>query len=147
MKIINENGVHSDVKYIAVDGVEFKTELACIKYEKNLNKNDLWIKVQNIECCENARGFYPFDGNEYRECQESNWYRPRTREEADILKEYYGFEYNISDREIGDWVCIEEREDGCYWAVPIGYCFRYVKTLLSILGYDTNLYYKQELNN
>ena len=145
MKTVTEVVVREVKKYIAEDGAVFYDEAGCLRHEKDLEKADLKAKLDQIECCEKAENSTPLDGCEYMEYHDYKWYRPKTREEADVLYEFYGLESHIGDGCIGQWVCIEVCDD-CCWFSSLNLSIVHIKMFFDMFGYDVTITKKEEGN-
>ena len=144
MKVQTELVVREVQRYVAEDGKVFATEADCKRYEYELSRSALEAKVKLIETCKAAENFTPLDSGEYMEYHEYKWYRPKNREEADLLIEYFNLEYDaILTSEIGDWVCIEESDD-CGWSCPLKYSIIHTKKFFELLGYDVTITKKEK---
>lgn len=126
--------------YVANDGTRFDDVKLCEQHEKKLARSNLEKSIRKIEQCKAAEGYSPLDGGEYNENHDYRWYRPKTREEADCLCEYYKVEMGISYDDIRQWICVEAYDlenvdEGC-WSSPIRYSLAQIERLLNKLGYN-----------
>ena len=120
--------------YIADDGTEFKHSYDCRNYEwEKLKKPllDKLVKCEEASSMPNCDGSYTSDLNEYE------WYFVRNQEDVDILNEVLGI--GLSEKHIGEWVCVET-DDGCdAWATTASDGIEYVIDLLTKLGYKVEI--------
>ena len=145
MRIAREVVVKEEIRYVADDGKVFLREADCKGYERDLARADLKAKLDVIECCKEAEDHAPVDGAEYYEYNSYIWYRPKTMEEADVLVKWYELEPNMTEGDIGHWICIEQSEDSCYaWHHNICHSIVYVKKLFGLLGYDVSIMKKED---
>lgn len=146
MRTVHEIVVKEELRYVAEDGKVFLREADCKGYEKELARADLKAKLDLIERCEEAEGRTPIDGAEYPEYHSYYWYRPKTREEANVIEEWYNVDTGIHSDEVGNWICIEESDDGYSWSIPIVCSIINVKELFGKLGYDVTIMKKEDSN-
>ena len=144
MKVQTEVVVTEVKRYVADDGKVFETEAHCKAYEKDLARADLKAKFDLIECCKGAEDLPPADGGEYPEYNDFHWYRPKTREEADVLCDFYEIEYGIGDDEIGQWICIEECDGYSVYCYSLNSSIIHAKKLFGLLGYDVRIMKKED---
>ena len=143
MKVQTEVIVQEVKRYVAEDGKVFHNEADCKRHEYLLSRKGLEEKLVKIECCKEVEGRTPIDGAEYMDCHEYYWYRPKTREEADVLEAWYNVCVGICDGEVGNWLCIEVSDDYAL-PMPISDSIINVKRLFGSLGYDVTITKKEE---
>ena len=90
-------------------GKEFNTEKECTDYEAR--RRVLAEQISHIEHCAELDGCSNCDGGENYESHDYKWYRPKNKEEIDVLNEYYEGERQLYDDCINTWVCIDLRDD------------------------------------
>lgn len=132
-KVVNtrqELVTYTDVIYVANDGREFKTRWACKEYEREL----LLEKSKSVKHCEHLDGYANFNGEEYMENNHFYWYKPENEEDILTLTDAFGDE--VCDRYIGEWICIEETDDGDVYISTLESGINYARTILSALGYE-----------
>ena len=140
MKVVKEVVVREETRYIAEDGMVFFAEAECKRHEKDIARADLKAKLELIEFCDAADDNPPVDGGEYYEYNSYRWYRPKTMEEAQVLVEWYELDTCMTEEDIGQWICIENSEDGyAAWYHNIVHSIKYVKRLFDLLGYDVTI--------
>ena len=95
----------TDTVYIAVDGTRFKTESACLAYEKEYNK--IQERAESIEINE-LYDTYPLDtdGQYINEHHEYNWYKVSNEDDYNCLVEMYGDDV-VRPKSYPDVICIE----------------------------------------
>jgi len=120
--------------YIASDGTEFESDDACIDYEQRLKEAKA---LSDIEQCESLEGYPPPAGGDYNENHTFKWYRPKTVEEMDILRNIF-CDCSFSDKNIGKWHCVEENEDLDAWVADEDDITGYIKEVYEKLGYTVN---------
>lgn len=94
--------------YVSEDGCEFHDEFDCLRYEQSLKKvieqRKLLSEVTEVKALRDVK---PLDGEWYdTDTKSIRWYNPKTKEEAEILKEVFGINLKI-DRAINNYICIE----------------------------------------
>lgn len=134
-----ETRVVTTTVYIADDGTEFIAERECRRHETLQKRLSLLDKLKDIEHA--ASNCPPTDGYEFCENYYFDWYKPKTKEEIDVLNEVYD-EIDLKEDCLNKWICIEhenEVEDDCYssnYTSTLDDSMNYVERLLSKLGYD-----------
>lgn len=127
---------YTDRVYVADDGTEFEYEWKCKEYEKELREK----KAENVKHCKHLDGYANFDGMEYMECNSYRWYKPESEEDIEILNkaffDYGAYSDNIDESYIGEWICIEETDDGDAYISTLEQGINYARKILSALGYE-----------
>lgn len=78
-------------KFIAFDGQEFEREADCRSYELALNV----AKVEaQIERCKALDDCAPFDGGENYESHTYRWYKPKSKEDIELLCAAFGDKFD-----------------------------------------------------
>jgi hypothetical protein len=136
--------IETDIRtYVADDGKEFNFAYECEKYEKQLNKNKLRLKVECIENKGDKFDSAPLDGGEYYESHQFIWYRPKTNEDIDVLNEYYGLGCPLDQDSINQWVCIEmydyDDPNGDTWVMHLEDSIRHIEFFLKEFGYEVEI--------
>lgn len=116
--------------YVAFDGAEFQSREECECYEMEEKRKEV---LKRIEMNFELSGCPNFDGGENMEYHDYNWFRPKNKEEKELLEAAY--EVSISDELIGQWICIESCDDAA-WVSSLKYAIGYAQNILKKLGYD-----------
>lgn len=116
--------------YFADDGKMFERKEDCERYERRLAA---FKGLQNIETFPLAEGMFPPDGIEHTEDYEYTWYRPKTREQLDVLVRFYGIKEQPDMDAVGKIVCIEHG-NGDSWLYTLDDCIEYMQNLKKRLG-------------
>ena len=93
--------------YIASDGKEFDTYLACDCYEQEIERKQRMLKIKGVESKEDMKDVTPLDGEEYLTEHDYRWHRPKSIEEVELLNEFYKPDRLLTEKDIGEWVCFE----------------------------------------
>lgn len=120
--------------YIADDGTEFDSKWKCEEYEFDTLKKPLLDKLQRSKELET---FANFDGQEYAEHHDYQWYFIRNEEDVDILNRVYGEKLDSSY--IGKWINVESNDEGDAWVSTIDDGITYATTVLNKLGYKVEI--------
>jgi len=124
-------------EYISKDGRLFDSEEACDAWEKQLDFFN--SELSKIETNPEAGGWMNIDGCEHVTDAGYDWYRPKSKEEIDILKRKYGDEYDEFRYDmIGKWICIEV-DDGSVYVSELDSGIFYAKELLKKFGYRVTI--------
>lgn len=125
------SGSKSVVRFVAEDGREFANEHDCFAYELAIKRKRADAQVETKIELDNLP---PFDGEENYEPYKYKWYRPKSKEDLELLCNAYGNQFD--DSCIGQWVCVEICKDGKCWTVCLNDCIEYAKHLLNYMGYE-----------
>ena len=85
--------------------------------------------------CDSLTGYANFNGKECYEDSAYTWYKPRNKEDLELLRDAYG-SIDISictafhDDYIGKWICIEQRDE-CVWLSALEDAISYAQWILS----------------
>ena len=120
--------------YIADDGTEFKSRRDCENYEWEKIKKPMLEKLQK---CKEVFGVPNCDGGYVSDCYDYEWYFIRNQEDIDILNEVYYAD--LTDKCIGEWVCLEIDDYGECWSTTASDGIRYATDLLTKLGYKVEI--------
>lgn len=120
--------------YIADDGTEFRGRGDCLRYEWEKLKKPLLEKLQK---CEDAYGIPNCDGGYVSDCNDYEWYFIRNQEDIDILNDVYYI--GLTDKVIGEWVCVEIDEVNDAWYSTASDGIKYATDLLTKLGYKVEI--------
>ena len=124
--------------YVACDGKEFDNLKLCVAHEEDLKRAEQRAKLKDIETTPNY--FLPLDGCEYNEDHTYTWYRPKSIEEIELLVAYYELESNeLTEEDIGEWVCIEENDFDDVYIAYIKDCIEHITHFLREFGYDVTV--------
>lgn len=135
---VTETITRNVMKFIAVDGKVFPSEPDCRAYERKLRFKELGKRIETIEQCVELKDCFPLDGCEYLEDHDYYWYRPKTLDEIQVLREYYEIVDDIADWEPGEWICVEVSFDDAY-AAPISNSLSHIHRFLEALGYEVSI--------
>ena len=124
----------SIVKFLAEDGREFAKERECFEYEFAIKRKRVDAQVETKAELDDLP---PFDGGENYESHEYKWYKPKTKNDLELLRSAYGNKFD--DCYIGQWVCVEICDDGECWTMPLSNCIDYVNRILSCMGYEISI--------
>lgn len=127
-------------KYIAEDGKEFDNSLACEIYETALFRQRA---NEQVEFCRELDDHPPCYGNEDYDSREYRWYKPKNREDVQILKAAYE-DGLFSDSDIGRWICVELTTYGRCRSTALNDCMEYLNKILVPLGYEMTVQKRQE---
>lgn len=126
------------VKFIAFDGKEFLKEDECRNYEFAIKLKRV---EEQVETAVKLDDHAPFNGGENYESHSYRWYKPKSIEELELLRDAYGDKFNDSD--IGQWVCVETCDHDECWVVPVSDCIAYVNAVLGPMGYEMTIKAKE----
>lgn len=117
--------------FISEDGIEFDKENDCRYHEQKIKM----ARLAGIMKCDSLTGYANFNGKECYEDSSYTWYKPRNKEELELLRDAYG-SIDISvftafhDDYIGKWICIEQRDE-CVWLSTLEDAISYAQWILS----------------
>lgn len=96
-------------KYVAEDGKEFDTVVACLEYEKENKKILRYTKrLEEIEKQGRYRGVTPLDGGEYMGYREYRWYKPQNMDDINMMNKLFTNGWNqMNENDVGKWLCVE----------------------------------------
>lgn len=118
--------------FVADDGTEFKTQHECEDYEIAQLEN----KLAKIEQCLLAENCAPFDGAEHTENCSFVWYRPKSREDLDLLEKRYA-DQTFGDELLGKWICVDDDGCGSSWVYCLSDSIAYAQNMLKSFGYKS----------
>ena len=124
-------------EYISKDGRVFDNIDACLSWEKELE--NLNAKFNGVETNPEVHGWMNIDGCEHSSDAHYDWYLPKSKEELDTLKDYFGDpDADFDDSYIGKWICVEQL-DSSAWVSELESGIYYAKTLLEKFGYKVTI--------
>lgn len=125
--------------FIAFDGKEFEDEIDCLNYEHSQKVNRV---DGQVERCRALDDYAPFDGGENYESHSYRWYKPKSKEDLDLLCDAFGDKF--PDDCIGQWVCVETTDyDGECWVQTVSECIDYANSVLGPMGYEVTIKAKE----
>lgn len=127
---VTETFTKEVAKYRASDGMIFDTPADCEAHEWELDREE----IKDIKVCNELDHCPPFDGGDYWNSYEYEWFYPTTHDHIRGLRKLFP-DAEFTDDDVNHWICVEHCD--CYAAsITLESCIEYARYILDKLGYE-----------